>query len=82
MEEIGVVEHYFTKIGVAAIRITNGKLSIGDTITVKGSTTDFEQRIDSMEVERQRIEEARVGDAIGIKVAERVREGDRVYKVE
>lgn len=82
MEEIGVVEHYFTKIGVAAIRITNNKISIGDTIVIKGVTTDFEQYIDSMEVERQQIEEAREGDAIGIKVAERVREGDRVYKVE
>ena len=82
MEEIGIVEHYFTKIGVAAIRITNGNLKVGDTIAIKGSTTDFEQRIDSMEIDRQKVEEANAGDAIGIKVIERVREGDKVYKVE
>lgn len=82
MEEIGVVEHYFTKIGVAAIKITNGSVGVGDTIAIKGATTDFQQHIDSMEIDRQPIEEASVGDAIGIKVAERVREGDRVYKVE
>ena len=82
MEEIGVVEHYFTKIGVAAIRITNGSVRVGNTIAIKGATTDFQQHIDRMEIDRQPIEEALAGDAIGIKVAERVREGDRVYKVE
>ncbi|OYT61485.1 translation elongation factor-like protein [Thermoplasmatales archaeon ex4484_30] len=82
MEEIGVVEHYFTKINVAAIKITNGKLKIGDKIAIKGATTDFEQTVNSMEIDRQKIEEANAGDAIGIKVIEKVREGDKVYKVE
>jgi len=82
MEEIGVVEHYFAKINVAAIKITNGKLKIGDTIAIKGSTTDFEQKVESMEIDRQKIEEANAGDEIGIKVIERVREGDKVYKIE
>ena len=82
MEEIGVVEHYFTKINVAAIKITNGKLKIGDKIAIKGATTDFEQTVNSMEIDRQKIEEANAGDAVGIKVIEKVREGDKVYKVE
>jgi len=49
---------------------------------IKGATTDFEQTVNSMEIDRQKIEEANAGDAIGIKVIEKVREGDKVYKVE
>jgi len=82
MEEIGYVEHYFSKIGVAAIKITNGNLKIGDKIHIKGATTDFEQTVESMEINRQKIEEAKPGDEVGIKVINRVREGDKVYKVE
>ncbi|HHF55337.1 MAG TPA: translation elongation factor-like protein [Thermoplasmatales archaeon] len=82
MEEIGYVEHYFSKIGVAAIKITNGNLKIGDKIHIKGATTDFEQTVESMEINRQKIEEAKPGDEVGIKVIDRVREGDKVYKVE
>lgn len=80
-QEIGVVEHYFSKIGVAAIKITD-VLKVGDKIRIKGATTDFEQVVESMEINRQKIEEAKPGDEIGIKVLERVREGDKVYKVE
>jgi len=82
MEEIGYVEHYFSKIGVAAIKITNGNLKIGDKIHIKGATTNFEQTVESMEINRQKIEEAKPGDEVGIKVIDRVREGDKVYKVE
>ncbi|MCD6448682.1 MAG: translation elongation factor-like protein [Thermoplasmata archaeon] len=82
MEEIGYVEHYFSKIGVAAIKITKGNLKIGDKIHIKGATTDFEQIVESMEINRQKIEEAKPGDEVGIKVIDRVREGDKVYKVE
>ncbi len=81
MEEIGVVTHFFSKIGVAAIKLT-GSLKIGDKIRIKGATTDFEQTVESMEINRQKIEEAKAGDEIGIKVIDRVREGDKVYKVE
>lgn len=81
MEEIGVVTHFFSKIGVAAIKLT-GSLKIGDKIKIKGATTDFEQTVESMEINRQKIEEAKAGDEIGIKVIDRVREGDKVYKVE
>ena len=81
-QEIGIVEHYFSKIGVAAIKITDGSLKIGDRIHIKGATTDFEQTVESMEINRQKIEMAKPGDEIGIKVIDRVREGDRVYKIE
>lgn len=81
MEEIGEVTHYFSKIGVAAIKL-KGKLKVGDKIRIKGATTDFEQVVESMEINRQKIEEAKEGDEIGIKVIERAREGDKVYKIE
>jgi len=81
MEEIGVVEHFFSKIGVAAIKIKNGSLKVGDRIKIKGQTTDFEQTVESMEINRQKISEAKPGDDIGIKVIDRVREGDIVYKL-
>ncbi len=80
-EEIGHVEHYFTHVGVAAIAITNGKIKVGDTIHIKGATTDFQQAVDSMEIDRKKIDEAGVGSSIGIKVKERVREHDMVYVI-
>ncbi len=81
MEEIGEVTHYFSKISVAAIKITNGNLKVGDKIRIKGATTDFEQVVESMEINKQKVDEAKPGDEIGIKVKERVREGDKVYKL-
>jgi len=80
-EEIGRVTHYFTKIGVAAIDIKQGELKIGDTIHIKGHTTDFYQKIDSMQIEHQPVEKAQAGQSVGIKVSEHVRENDIVYKV-
>ncbi|HEC87667.1 MAG TPA: hypothetical protein ENI49_07400 [Thermoplasmatales archaeon] len=80
-EKVGIVEHFFTKISVAAIRITDGELKVGDTIHFVGSTTDFTQKVDRMEINRQPIEIAKPGDEIGIKLKERVREKDIVYKV-
>ncbi len=83
MEEIptGKVEKYFGKIGVAAIRITAGELKTGDTIKIKGHTTDFEQTVDSMQVEHATVEKVVVGDEVGIKVKEKVHENDTVYLV-
>ncbi|HID10084.1 MAG TPA: translation elongation factor-like protein [Candidatus Latescibacteria bacterium] len=78
--EIGKVTGYFTRIGVAAIELT-GSLSIGDTIHIKGHTTDFTQEVGSMQIEHQLIEKAEAGQRVGIKVKERVRKGDIVYKV-
>ena len=80
-EKIGIVEHFFTKIGVAAIRITDGELKIGDTIHIVGATTDFKQKVESMQINRQPVDVAKPGDEIGIKVIDRVREHDVVYKV-
>ncbi len=80
-EKIGIVEHFFTHISVAAIKITDGELKVGDTIHIVGAHTDFTQTIDRMEIEREPIETAKPGDAIGIKVKERSREHDVVYKV-
>jgi translation elongation factor EF-1alpha len=79
-EEIGKVADFFAKIGVAAIDLT-GTLSVGDTIHIKGHTTDFTQTIDSMQVEHQNVQKAGPGDSIGIKVKDRVRDSDIVYKV-
>jgi len=79
-EEIGKVADFFAKIGVAAIDLT-GTLSVGDTIHIKGHTTDFTQTIDSMQVEHQNMQKAGPGDSIGIKVKDRVRDSDIVYKV-
>lgn len=80
-QKIGVVTHYFGKIGVAALKITDGELRVGNTIHVKGHTSDFTQTVDSMQVEHESVEVARKGDEIGMKTAEYVRENDAVYKV-
>ena len=78
---IGKVSHYFSKIGVAVIELS-GSLSIGDTVRiVGGEATDFEQTIDSMEMEHEKMEKAKKGDAIGTKVKEKVREGYKVFKI-
>ncbi|MFO7676975.1 MAG: translation elongation factor-like protein [Thermoplasmatota archaeon] len=80
-EKIGVIEHFFTNINVAAIKLTDGELYCGDTIHIVGAHTDFIQLIDRMEIDRKSIEHAKKGDAIGIKVKDRVREHDIVYKI-
>jgi len=78
---IGKATDYFAKIGVAALIIENGELSLGDTIHFIGHTTDFEQKINSMQIEHQAVDSAKIGDGVGIKVKDRVRHGDKVYKV-
>jgi len=80
-QEIGKVTHYFGKIGVAAIQITSGTLSVGDVIHIKGHTTDFTQTVESMQIEKESIQQASAGQAVGIKVKEHAREHDVVYKV-
>lgn len=79
-EEIGEVTHYFTDISVGVVELT-GKLELGDTISIEGATTDFQQEVGSMQIEHDDVEEAGPGDAVGMKVKDRVREGDKVYKV-
>jgi putative protease len=79
--EVGVVFKFFAKPSVAAINITAGELKVGDTIHIRGETTDFTQRVDSMEIDRVKVESASAGQGVGIKVADRVRPNDRVYIV-
>jgi translation elongation factor EF-Tu-like GTPase len=83
MEEkkVGEIIKYFGKIGVAAIRLSEGSLKVGDTIHMVGHTTDITQTIDSMQIENKNVQEAGPGADIGIKTKDRVREHDIVYKV-
>jgi putative protease len=83
MEEkkVGEVIKYFGKIGVAAIRLSEGSLKVGDTIHIVGHTSESTQPIDSMQIENKDVQEAGPGADIGIKVKDRVREHDVVYKV-
>ena len=80
-EEIGVIVKFFVKPSVAALEMTNGSIRKGDMLRYKGHTTDFTEVVTSMEVDNQSVEEAKAGDMVGIKVKERVRENDKVYKV-
>ena len=81
MEEIAVgkVIKFFSRIGVAAIRVTNGELKVGDVIKIKGHATDFEQTIESLQVEHETVERVESGKDVGIKVKEPVKENDTVY---
>lgn len=83
MEEVkvGEVVKFFAKPGVAAIVITDGVLTAGDTIHIKGHTSDFTQQVESMQINNQVVSEAKVGDDVGIKTVERARPGDIAYKV-
>ncbi len=83
MEEkrVGEVIKFFGKIGVAAIRLSEGSLKVGDKIHLVGHTTDFSQIVDSMQVENKSVQEAGPGADIGIRVKERVREHDVLYRV-
>ncbi len=83
MEEkkVGLVIKYFGKIGVAAIRLSEGSLRVGDQIHIVGHTTDLTQTVDSMQIENASVQEAGPGADIGIKVKDKVREHDTVYKV-
>ncbi len=80
-EKIGFVSNYFSKISVAAVEITDGTVSVGDTLHFLGHTTDCESRVNSMQIEHKSVTEANKGDSVGIKVSEKVRENDKVYKV-
>jgi putative protease len=80
-KRIGTVLDYFAKIGVLAFRVEEEGLKVGETIHIKGHTTDFSEKVTSMQIDRANIEEAKVGDDVGIKVKDRVRKGDAVYKV-
>jgi translation elongation factor EF-1alpha len=77
---IGKVTHYFTKISVAVVELS-GELKVGDRISIEGPTTNFEQTVNSMQIEHKDVKVATAGQAVGLKVDQRVREGDIVYKI-
>ncbi|MBS3146010.1 translation elongation factor-like protein [Candidatus Woesearchaeota archaeon] len=79
--KIGIVFSYFSKAGVAAIKLTDGGLKVGDTIHIKGNTTDFSQKVESIQIEHEILKEAEHGQDIGIKVNEKVRSNDIIYKI-
>lgn len=77
---IGSVEDFFAHVGVMAVKLEDD-LSIGDTIHIKGHTTDFIQTVDSIQINHQPVQHAKKGDDVGIKINERVRRGDKIYKI-
>jgi putative protease len=78
---VGKISHYFSKIGVGVIEL-NEDLKVGDRISIEGATTNVQQTVLSMQIEHAEVQSAGAGDAIGMKVDQRVREGDLVYKLE
>jgi len=80
-EEIGKITHYFSKISVGVLELSKGTLQIGDTIHIKGHTTDFYQKIESMQVEHNAVDSVKPGEPVGLKVESPVREHDVVFKV-
>ncbi len=77
--EVGRITHFFNKIGVAVVEL-KAPLAVGDRIVIKGPLTDFEQVVDSMQIEHKNVTRAEAGQSVGLKVAQRVREKDIVYK--
>ena len=77
---IGTVSDFFAHPVVAGIELT-AALKAGDKIRIKGHTTDLEMTVDSMQIDNAQVTEAKAGDSIGVKVSDRVRGGDKVYKI-
>lgn len=80
-KKIGKVVHYYTHLGVAIVELSDS-LKVGDKIHIKGHTSDFEQKMASMQIEHDTVDEAKKGQTVGVKVKDHVREHDAVYKVE
>lgn len=81
LEKIGVVEGFFARPSAAIIKLTKGKLTVGERIYIKGHTTDLQQVVQSMQVDHTEIAEANKGAIIGVQVQQRVRPNDIVYKL-
>jgi len=77
---VGKISHRFDKIGVAVVELSD-EINVGDEISIEGVVTNFRQKVESMEIEHEKIEKAKAGDSIGMKFADKVREGDVVYKI-
>ena len=80
-EKIGTVTDYYAKLGVAAVRLTDGDLQIGDRIRIRGHTTDLVQSVESLQLEHQPVQRATRGNEVALKVRERVRRHDQVLRV-
>lgn len=80
-DQVGIVVNFYAKPSVAAIKVTMGSIKKGDLLKYKGHTTNFTEEVTGIEINNQPVEEAKANDLIGIKVKERVRENDKVYKV-
>ena len=79
-KELGKITHYFGHLGVGIVELSDN-LKVGDNIHIKGHSEDFTQAVDSIQIEHVNVTEAKVGDVIGIKVAQKVHPQDKVYKV-
>ena len=79
-KSVGKVVHYYTRIGVAIVDL-GSSLALGDTVSIVGANTDFRQTVDSMQIEHKAVKKAKKGDSIGLKVSDRCRKGDKVYKL-
>lgn len=77
---VGKISHYFTKIGVGVVELSD-EVKVGDKISIEGATTNIQQMVDSMQIEHENVQSAGAGQSIGLRVQERVREGDLVYKM-
>jgi translation elongation factor EF-Tu-like GTPase len=80
-EAVGTVTHYYSHLNVAVVQLNKGTLRSGDTIHIKGSTTDFTQPVESMEFEHQHIDQTSAGQSFGLKVKDHAREHDIVYRL-
>lgn len=80
-QEVGVVTHYFDRPHVAIVKMTAAEIKVGDQIHIKGAHTDLIETVTSMEVEHRKIEVAKAADEFGLQVADRVRTGDKVFRV-
>lgn len=79
--KVGVITHFFGKISVAVVKATDGPIAVGDTIHIKGHTTDHTQVVESLQIEHQPVPRIEIGQEAGIKVSARVHEHDEVFKI-
>lgn len=77
---VGEITHFYNKIGVGVVDLSDS-LAVGDKISIEGASTNFTQKVESMQIEHNSVKQAKAGDSVGLKVAEKAREGDKVYKV-
>lgn len=79
-KQIGIISNYFEHVKAAAIKLT-APLKVGDTIRITGGENEFEQTVESMQINRKEVESGKKGDEIGIIVEDRVRKGYKVFKI-